>query len=70
MSIQQDLLALDDPFNLSDLTQNILVEWIESALQLSSKATIRRRRLSPEQVLWLALGMAQWNWCIRTSEAV
>ena len=61
MSIQQDLLDLDELFNFSDLStfaQNIPVEWIESALRLSSKATIRRRRLPSEQVLWLVLGMA------------
>lgn len=42
----------------STFTQNIPVEWVESALTLSSKATIRRRRLPEDQVLWLVLGMA------------
>ena len=62
MPIQQDLLYLDELFNFSDLmsifTQHISVEWIESALRLSSKATIRCRRLPSEQVLWSVLGMA------------
>ena len=61
MSIQQQLLDLGDLFNFSDLstfTQNIPVEWVSSALELSSQATIRRRRLPSDQVLWLVLGMA------------
>lgn len=61
MSIQQLLLSIDELHSFSDnstFTQNIPVEWIESALTLSSKATIRRRRLPEDQVLWLVLGMA------------
>ena len=61
MAIQQDLLDLTERFNFSDLssfTQHIPIEWVESALRLSSSATIRRRRLPADQVLWLVLGMA------------
>ncbi len=61
MPIQQTLLDIDELHSFTDLStfaQNIPVEWIESALHLSSKATIRRRRLPSEQVLWLVLGMA------------
>lgn len=61
MSVQQQLLDLGDLFNFSDLstfTQNIPVEWVESALHLCTQATIRRRRLPSDQVLWLVLGMA------------
>lgn len=61
MVFQQDLLDLNDLFNFSDLsafTHNIPIEWVESALRLSSSATIRRRRLPADQVLWLVLGMA------------
>lgn len=61
MSVQQDLLDLGDLFNFSDLstfTQNIPIEWVASALDLSSQATIRRRRLPADQVLWLVVGMA------------
>ena len=46
MSVQQDLLDLGDLFNFCDLstfTQNIPIEWVASALDLSSQATIRRR---------------------------
>jgi len=61
MPIQYDLLDLTERFNFSNLssfTQHIPIEWVESALRLSSSATIRRRRLPAEQVLWLVLGMA------------
>jgi len=61
MPVQHDLLDLAELFNFSDLssfTQHIPIEWVESALRLSSSATIRRRRLPADQVLWLVLGMA------------
>ena len=61
MPLHQTLLEIDDLHQFSDtstFTQNIPVEWIESALTLTSKATIRRRRLPSDQVLWLVIGMA------------
>jgi len=61
LSVQQHLIDPGDAFNCSDLgamTQNIPVEWVACALDLSSQAIIRRRRLSANQVLWLVLGMA------------
>ncbi|SMQ93367.1 transposase [Xanthomonas fragariae] len=61
MSLHQQLFDLGDLFNFCDLstfTQNIPVEWVASALELSSQASIRRRRLPSDQVLWLVLGMA------------
>ena len=61
MVFQQDLLDLNGLFNFSDLstfTHNIPIEWVESAIKLSSSDTISRRRLPADQVLWLVLGMA------------
>lgn len=61
MSLQQNLFDIDTLHSFADFstfTQNIPVEWISSAIDLSNKATIRRRRLPSEQVLWLVLGMA------------
>lgn len=52
MPIQQQLL------DLGTFAQNIPVEWVASALNLSAQATIRRRHLPSDQVLWLVLGMA------------
>ena len=40
------------------LRQSINPEWIEAALAATGTATIRRRRLPAEQVIWLVLGMA------------
>ncbi len=59
MSLQQQLLDLGELFNFADLstfTQNIPVEWVASALDLSAQASIWRR-LPGDQVLWLVLGM-------------
>ncbi len=61
MPLTQSLLEIDELHQYLDdntFTQNIPVEWIESALTLSAKATIRRRRLPSDQVLWLVIGMA------------
>jgi hypothetical protein len=61
MSLQQNLFDIDTLHSFTDFstfTQNIPVEWIASAIDLSTQATIRRRRLPSEQVLWLVLGMA------------
>jgi len=61
MPLTQTLLEIDEFHQYLDdntFSQNIPVEWIESALTLSSQATIRRRRLPSDQVLWLVLGMA------------
>src|SRR5438045_794350 len=32
--------------------------WIEEALEATGSATVRRRRLPAEQVVWLVIGMA------------
>lgn len=61
MSLQSVLFDIDELHSFSDLStfaQHIPVEWVASALDLSSSATIRRRRLPSDQVLWLVLGMA------------
>ena len=45
-------------FEFQDLRRHIDREWIEQALQATGTATIRRRRLPAEQVVWLVIGMA------------
>lgn len=60
MPLHQTLLDIDEFHQFSDqstFTQNIPVEWVESALTLTESATIRRR-LPADQVLWLVLGMS------------
>ena len=36
-------------------------EWIEQALHYSGKASIRRRRLPAEQVVWLVIALAMYR---------
>jgi hypothetical protein len=43
---------------LSTFEAHIDPDWIEQALQATGTATLRRRRLPAEQVVWLVLGMA------------
>jgi hypothetical protein len=50
--------ALPDLGAFTRLRASIDPEWIDEALEATGTATIRRRRLPAEQVLWLVLGMA------------
>jgi hypothetical protein len=43
---------------LESFQQSIDAEWIEEALKATGTATLRKRRLPAEQVVWLVLGMA------------
>lgn len=43
------------------LQASIEPEWIEEALQATGTATLRKRRLPAEQVIWLVLGMALYR---------
>ena len=63
MSLQDDLTAVLDVTELPlarlpVLMDHIPDDWIRSAATLSGKASIRRRRLPPDMVLWLVIGMA------------
>ncbi len=50
--------AFPRPEKLLAFTDRLPREWIELALRATGTATIRRRRLPAEQVVWLVLGMA------------
>src|SRR5919201_741202 len=50
--------AFARPPEFEDLRRNIDAEWIEQALRATGTATLRRRRLPAEQVVWLVIGMA------------
>ena len=41
-----------------DVRQHIDPEWVAEALEATGSATVRRRRLPAEQVVWLVIGMA------------
>ena len=43
---------------LDRLAEHLPLAWIEEALAATGTASIRRRRLPAEQVVWLVLGMA------------
>ena len=43
------------------LCESIDPAWIEQALAATGTATLRRRRLPAEQVIWLVLGMAMYR---------
>lgn len=45
----------------SRLRESIDPEWIEAALAATGTATLRKRRLPAEQVIWLVLGMALYR---------
>jgi hypothetical protein len=44
--------------HFEQLRRHIDPEWVEEALAATGTATVRRRRLPAEQVLWIVLGMA------------
>ena len=43
------------------LRASIDPRWVEEALEATGTATLRRRRLPAEQVIWLVLGMALYR---------
>lgn len=46
------------PEQFNDFRRHICPEWVEAALDATGTATLRRRRLPAEQVVWLVIGMA------------
>ena len=46
------------PLSLDTLRASIDPKWIEQALSVTGRATLRRQRLPAETVIWLVLGMA------------
>lgn len=60
MRLEQALAvtATVTPEKLDTFSKHLAVAWIEEALLATGTATIRRRRLPAEQVVWLVVGMA------------
>lgn len=50
-----------DEGDFETLTKAIRPEWVDEALQATDSASIRRRRMPAELVLWLVLGMALYR---------
>jgi Insertion element 4 transposase N-terminal/Transposase DDE domain len=51
-------VAAVSPATFSDIRRHIDPEWVERALAVTGTATLRRRRLPAEQVVWLVIAMA------------
>src|SRR5205823_12591517 len=61
VSLAEELEVLPDalvPAEFGRFRQHIDPVWIEEALAATGTATIRRRRLPADQVIWIVLGMA------------
>ena len=61
MPLVEDLERLPEsivPADVGRFRQHIDPAWIEEALAATGTATVRRRRLPADQVVWLVLGMA------------
>ncbi len=51
--------------DLSRLAEHLPYEWIEHAVAATGAASIRRRRLPAEQVVWLVIALAIYrHWSI------
>jgi hypothetical protein len=49
------------PTDLEGVRRHIDPDWIDQALSATGTATVRRRRLPAEQVVWVVLGMALYR---------
>ncbi len=56
-----DVAAYALPDGLEGLKAHLNPDWIEEALAYTGTASIRRRRLPAEQVIWLVIGMALYR---------
>lgn len=49
------------PPNWGRLSEQLPLEWIEQALHYTGRASIRKRRLPAEQVVWFVIGLALYR---------
>jgi hypothetical protein len=49
------------PERFRDIRRHLNPAWIEQALEATGTATLRKRRLPAEQVVWLVIGMAMYR---------
>lgn len=61
---------LPEPKQVDEFVRGLEPEWIEQALQYTGKATLRRRRLPAEQVVWLVIGISGWPVEVTADRAV
>jgi len=64
MGLEEDLAVTTEfgaPEDLAAFQRHMDPEWIDMALNATGKATLRRRRLPAEQVMWLVLGIGLYR---------
>src|SRR4051812_26102729 len=64
MPLASSLVSLSDgtlPESFEGLKSHIPVEWIQKALAERGMATVRKRKLPMESVMWLVIGMALYR---------
>lgn len=55
------LLEAQQPADLGRLVEHLPREWVEQAVRATGTASIRRRRLPAEQVVWLVIALALYR---------
>ena len=53
-----DLLESDIPASFARFGKVLDARWIDAALEETGAASVRRRKLSAQMVVWLVIGMA------------
>jgi hypothetical protein len=53
--------SAEQPQEFEKFRENLPREWIEEALRATGTASLRRRRLPAEQVVWLVIGMGMFR---------
>lgn len=64
MKIDEDLAAVaafTEAEQFEDVRRHVDPQWVREALEATGTATVRRRRLPAEQVVWLVIGMAMFR---------
>jgi Insertion element 4 transposase N-terminal len=64
MDLKSSLLSLEHgtlPSSFTGLKSHVPVEWIDKSLANGGVATVRRRKLPPDQVMRLVIGMALYR---------
>jgi len=64
VKIDQDLAAVaafTEAEQFADVRRHVDPAWVREALEATGTATVRKRRLPAEQVVWLVIGMAMFR---------
>jgi len=64
MRLASSIVAIGDgtlPASFEGLKSHLDLEWINSSLHRSGVATVRRRKLPADQIVWLIVGMALYR---------